>query len=245
MLADAKHSFRREVRKWQNLCGQTTTALDGIIPSFPQGVEVVRFAYHGYADPGSVLGALGQLHQLPEIVVGWSLGGKIAVLATATGVLRPKLLVQLSTAFKLPPGCGLDAASGGKPGSFYEAFKAAPQHTRKMLAAAMVQGDSFAEAQQLQLTQDTEHDEDWLRWIRQAAIVFDQVDFSRMPRTVIVHGSNDAVVPAAQSAMYQKKILNCRVELLPECGHLPQMHAPTLIASIIADEFKRESVTCN
>ncbi len=170
-------------------------------------------------------------------MIGWSLGGKIASLAIARGILAPKLFVQISSSFQFKPGAGLDISAGGQPSNFHRIFSEKPDFARDLLSETMIKGDSReAELREL-IRQDQDHDSDWLRWIVNARFGMDDVDFREMPRMLIVHGQNDALVNAEQAALYEHRIPGSRLEILPKCGHLPHLHAPDRISASILEEW--------
>src|SRR5258708_6173855 len=87
--------------------GQIIDAVDAVLP--PEA-EITHFPYHEYNDLPSVFSALQQLPEQYDVVVGWSLGGRIAAQAVARRVLTPKLFVQMSSGFRFVAGSGLDNA---------------------------------------------------------------------------------------------------------------------------------------
>lgn len=214
--------------------GQAGDALD---PLLPPGTRITHYPYYAAKDREDMLTNLKALPEQPDIVVGWSLGGRLAARAVAQGILRPRLFVMIGSTFEYAPGKGLDNATRNKPNAFYQTYKASPTKARALLAETMLAGDKKADVLRKRLKQDTGHDADWLRWLTAARFGSEDVDFSRMPRTVIVHCRNDAVVHMDQAQLFKKEMPGARLELLPDCGHLPHLHDPATIRTMIEEEL--------
>jgi len=56
--------------------------------------------------------------------------------------------------------------------------------------------------------------------------------------TLIVWGADDTLIPAAYAAEFGKAIRNSRIEIIPNCGHIPQLEqGPTTLK--LVDDFLR------
>ncbi len=53
--------------------------------------------------------------------------------------------------------------------------------------------------------------------------------------TLIVHGTDDPLIPAQNGKLLAERIPGARLLLLPGCGHLPQLEAPALCAQAVLD----------
>ena len=52
---------------------------------------------------------------------------------------------------------------------------------------------------------------------------------------LIIHGTEDTIVPPDQSIRLAKEIPGARLELFPDCGHVPQEECPEITAKLIRD----------
>lgn len=52
---------------------------------------------------------------------------------------------------------------------------------------------------------------------------------------LIIHGTEDSIVPPDQSVRLASEIPGARLELLPNCGHVPQEECPEMTAQLIID----------
>lgn len=213
--------------------GQDQASLEAALPS---GIEIVHFPYHHYANRDAVLQALSELPEQPDIVLGFSLGGKIAAEACAREILKPKLFVILSSSYQLPPSQGLN-----RVGNIFGKFRDEPEQARSELADVMLQGDSRQPDLKMALKQDADHNQDWLRWIPNTKFGFADTDATQMPPTLIIHGDQDALVPPEQAEKWYAHIPGSRLEMLEGCGHLPHWHDPQAVADIIKRGLERLS----
>ena len=65
------------------------------------------------------------------------------------------------------------------------------------------------------------HDPHLMKWLHRITLP-----------TLIVWGAQDQVVPVGYAQEWQKRIPGSRVEILPDCGHAPQIEKPEAFASL-------------
>ena len=74
----------------------------------------------------------------------------------------------------------------------------------------------------------------------QREVVLDELDGLTMP-TLLVWGANDMVIPSYHATAAAARLKNCRVVMIPDCGHLPQVECPdmfvTALAQFLADQW--------
>jgi len=197
--------------------------LDSVLPE--EITDIWHMFYHSLKGKDMVLDVLkGQARQY-DVVIGSGMGGMLAAHAVADGILRPRLLVIIAA-----PQSTLE--------SLYNAFKASPERFRAKYLEKTLGGDENRDELRVRfwLQADEAHDEDWLNWVA-THFTCDKLDFSRMPRTLVIHGQNDALIPASEAEFFRSRIPNCRVEIIPGCGHAPHMHATKRFAALIREEL--------
>jgi len=68
----------------------------------------------------------------------------------------------------------------------------------------------------------------------QRHILLDQLSFLRIP-VLIVWGRKDQILPAAHGRQAARRIHAGRLEIIPDCGHLPQVEQPTRLAGALRE----------
>jgi pimeloyl-ACP methyl ester carboxylesterase len=67
------------------------------------------------------------------------------------------------------------------------------------------------------------HDPDLVKWLHRIDVP-----------TLIVWGENDALYPKPYAAAWRDKIPNARLEMIANCGHLPQVERPDELAKLVS-----------
>ncbi len=175
----------------------------------------------------------------PEILVGWSLGGQLAIRTIEKKILRPKLLVLFAPPFQMIKDARIQAGMAPKTFTeFYENFAKAPNQTLKQFAILTAMNDRNAAeiARTLDISdQNFAQLKFWLEELERFSCF--NVDFSNMPRTLYFHGAGDMIVHQSQAQYFAQKIKNFRLEIFKECGHAPQLSHLDKVREIIATEI--------
>jgi pimeloyl-ACP methyl ester carboxylesterase len=66
----------------------------------------------------------------------------------------------------------------------------------------------------------------------QREVFLDELPRLTMP-TLIVWGTNDVVIPSYQATAAAARLKNCRLVLIPNCGHLPQVERPDMFVAAL------------
>ena len=175
----------------------------------------------------------------PEIIVGWSLGGQLAVRLIEKKIIAPKLLVLLAPPFQMMKDSRIQAAMPQDVfDEFYKNFVAAPNKTLKQFSILTAMNDRSAS--EIAKTLDIS-DRNFLQlkfWLEELNrfSCFD-VDFSNMPRTLHFQGAGDVIVHESQAGYFKKNIQNFRLEILQNCGHAPHLSDVTRIRKVILEEI--------
>lgn len=216
--------------------GQPPCALSA---AFPEAVPV------DYAACDSLDSALARIAGAIEgaaLVVGWSMGGQMALRALERGIAPPRRLALIAT-----PLCFVRADAGGlgMPRDTFQQFRANllrdPARTMRKSRALIAHGDERADTVGGYSAAGGEKlaAHDWPRWLDAL------VDFSpaasalaSLPPTLLIHGENDAVVEAAQSAAWKEMIPGAALKLLPGCGHAPHWHDPERVREWVLEHAR-------
>lgn len=175
----------------------------------------------------------------PEILVGWSLGGQLAIRLIEKQILKPKLLILIAPPFQLVKDSRIQA--GMAPVTFKkfrDDFANAPDKTLKQFSILTAMNDRNASDIARNLDVNDENFAQLVYWLDELArfSCFD-VDFSNMPRTLYLHGAGDMIVPTLQSQYFKARIKDFREEIFTQCGHAPQLNDIDRVRKIIAEEI--------
>ncbi len=175
----------------------------------------------------------------PDILVGWSLGGQLAIRLIEKKILQPKLLIMLAPPFQMVKNHKIQAAMARSTfDEFYKNFSQAPDKTLKQFAILTVMNDKNASeiAKTLDISdKNFEQLKFWLEELERFSC-FD-INFSNMPRTLFFQGAGDMIVHESQAKYFQERIRNFRLEIFKNCGHAPHLSNLEKLRRIILEEI--------
>ena len=175
----------------------------------------------------------------PEILVGWSLGGQLAIRLIEKKILAPKLLILLAPPFQMIKDSRIQA--GMAPATFdefYKNFSNSPTQALKQFSILTAMSDRNASeiARTLDVSdQNFEQLKFWLKELQKFSC-FD-VDFSNMPRTLYFQGAGDMIVHSSQAEYFKQRIKNFRLEVFKNCGHAPHLSDLERMRKVILEEI--------
>ena len=165
----------------------------------------------------------------PDLVIGWSLGGQLAVRAIAAGMLKPRKLVLIAAPFQFvktpqrPIGMPRDAFD-----TFRDNYRRNPQRTLAKAWELIAKDDTNADEVRTHLGKHEKHivlEKDWLHWLDLLeSFSCDGLHLAEFPPTTIIHGDRDLVVYPEQSLEFSKSIPHAKLISLSGCGHAPHWH---------------------
>lgn len=175
----------------------------------------------------------------PEILVGWSLGGQLAIRLIQQKILNPKLLVLIAPPFQMVKDNKITAAMAQNTfAEFRGNFVAAPDKTLKQFSILAAMNDKNASEIARNLNINDENFNNLVYWLDELKrfSCFD-VNFSNMPRTIFFQGAGDMIVHASQANYFKDRMDNFRLEILKNCGHAPHLNDVERCRRIILEEI--------
>lgn len=172
-----------------------------------------------------------------DILIGWSLGGLLAIHAVASGHCTPRKLVLLST----PHSFVQRSNDGfGMPEDIFQSFvngyKNHPKRTLKKFDRLISHGDTQHETIDATLTKQAppENHRTALYWLEcLGAYDSTEINTDNFPATTIIHGENDAIVTKEQAELLHQQQPNSQLHLLPHCCHAPHLHNAEYVRQLI------------
>lgn len=187
------------------------------------------FDYTAYTTIDAALAAIAQEAKSYDAVVGWSLGGQLAVRATASGLMQPKKLILIAVPFQFVHG---DEVKIGMPRDKFQKFRDNySKNAQRTLAKAwelIVMNDKNPDrvrAQFVKYNQAAMLEKNWLHWLDMLdGFSCKDLDFGQFPETLLLHGVQDAVVEHTQAHEFIKVIPQAKHIIMPDSGHAPHWH---------------------
>ncbi len=161
----------------------------------------------------------------PEILVGWSLGGQLALRLVQREILRPKKLVLIAPPFQMVKNARIQAGMARATfDEFYGNFKKAPDTTLKKFSILTSMNDKNSSEIARSLEISEKNFNQLVFWLEELArFSFFDFDFSKTPQTLYFHGFGDMIVHISQLEYFKERIANFQGEIFKNCGHAPHL----------------------
>lgn len=201
---------------------------------------VSSFDYSQYKNVDEFFEFVKSQNKNPEIVIGWSLGGQLAVRLIEKKILQPKLLILIAPPFQMIKDEKIQAGMSQKTfKEFYGNFVNAPDETLKQFSILTAMNDK--NAKEIAKTLDIS-DKNFIQfnfWLEELErfSCFD-VDFSNFPKTLFFQGAGDMIVHQSQAYLFKERIKDCHLEIFTNCAHAPQLNDVERMREIILEEIK-------
>ncbi len=176
----------------------------------------------------------------PDIIFGWSLGGQVAMAACGRGVIQPKALILLSSAWqfvadnRMPSGMEERAFD-----AFCHNYELDSHRQLKRFAGLIAHGDSY-EAEVREQCRLHVHHSAYLRyWLAVLGALSGAKERWQLPPVCVIHGEQDAIVAYAQASHITAAASDCEVHLWPRCAHAPHLHNEKAVQTIIREYIQQ------
>lgn len=213
--------------------GQPADALKSIAP------DAIHIDYTRHSSANAALLEITAQAREAHLLIGWSLGGQLALRAIATGMIAPKKLVLIAAPYQfvkspvLPIGMPADTFA-----TFKQNYANNPIATLNKAWALIAKDDDNAHHVRERLAaQDKEQlsHYPWEAWLT----ILEQYNCRNLyldeaPETLIIHGDKDYVVYPQQSEKMLTILPKATLHTLKGCGHAPHWHNSQHIQELIA-----------
>ncbi|NBV06197.1 MAG: alpha/beta hydrolase [Proteobacteria bacterium] len=197
--------------------------------------------YSGFSDVEKFFTDIKSQNLNPEIVIGWSLGGQLAIRLVEKKILNPKLLILIAPPFQMVKSEKIAAAMSQKTFSEFRAnlIKAANQAMRQFSILISMNDQN---AREIAHTLDVNDKNlfnliNWFDELKRFSC-FD-LDFSQIPRTLLFQGVGDMIIHPSQADYFKERIKNFRLEVFKNCGHAPHLSDIEKTRKIILEEISK------
>lgn len=175
----------------------------------------------------------------PDIVIGWSLGGQLAVRLIEKEIIKPRLLILIAPPFQMVKNSkirsGMTKSTYDK---FFEDFSNSPNKTLKRFSILTAMNDKNSANIIKGLDIKDENLDSLKFWLEELGrfSCFD-IDFSNMPRTLFFQGKQDMIVHVDQSKYFADRIKDFHLEIFESSGHAPHLSDLEKLRNIIKEEI--------
>ena len=188
------------------------------LDKFSKKVEYLDYLFHTSVDP--VFDDLKS--QNPDIIIGWSLGGIIAINSIVKQITKPKLLILLATPFQF---LSQDSYKIGVGPEIYQSFNnhlsKNPEKLLRKFHLMMLQDDKrFLELKnKFTYSQNFDNLQYWLDYLINFSAL--NLNFNNFCQTELIYGENDKIVNLEQGKLFNQKILNSQFNLVKKSSNIP------------------------
>ena len=175
-----------------------------------------------------------------EVVIGWSLGGQVAIRLIEKQILKPKLLILIATPFQFVED---DKNEVGMPSQSFNQFQnfldENPTKALAYLGHLTSLGDKNPEdvLKNMVAIENTDNLNSWLKELKDFNCF--NVDFKNFPKTVYICGDGDAVVNSKQYTYFyfNERLGDFEMKLIFSCGHAPHFSHKNEFLNIINEKI--------
>ena len=207
------------------------------MPAFPDA-QFLNLPGHGGSDEhDDWIEALAEhLSESPAIIVGWSLGGMIGMQLALRYPEKVKGLVLISTT---PSFCNRSNWNHGCQQETFDAFESGiKENSPKTLSRffmLMLQGDAINRSDYNRIAKagiDKHHPPTQVTLAKGLSLLATtdlREAISSIPTpTLVIHGSQDAIIPTAAGAWLAAELPHSTWQAFDSCGHAPFLTHPEL-----------------
>ena len=237
------HGWGVDSKSWQPLIPHlqkiaNLVAID--LPGFGESAALDFFALDNVVD------LIASYLPTQSILVGWSLGGMLAVQLSVRYPKKISGLVTLAANSKFVAGEGYDAAMLPSVNhQFNEAFATNPTATLKMFIGLLAQGDSNDRAllKKLRCLAEPEKiNKNWWQALQLLSAIDNRAAFSAITQPGIhVLAEQDVLVPVSAAQSLGKINTNQKIMVIPGAAHALHWSQPELVANAISEFLLADS----
>lgn len=201
--------------------------------------DAVFFDYSDYRTADEAIEALKKIK--PARVIGWSMGGQLALRAIAAGALNPAHLTLIGVPLQF---VGAEAMGEETFRLFRESYIADPARTKARFHGLIAKGDARMREiiELLGHHPEVENVQRWLPWLDDlAAHRLDVSALAKAPPALIIHGTRDHIVPHRQGELLAAALPNAMLETWQNAGHAPHLHDANRLKQAIAQHRQNNS----
>ncbi len=234
--------------------GSGSDSWQALIPSLQNIAKVIAVDLPGFGDSAEIadfnLDVVIDLivAQLPEksVLIGWSLGGMIAVNIAARFPQKISYLITLATNAKFVASRDYETAMPLTVNrQFNKNFAADAPATLKLFSGLLAQGDENERSLLKQvrgLAKPEKVNSNWLQALNLLSSLDNRAAFAQLPQTGLhLLAEHDVLVPAAAVQSLAALNLQQEIKVVPSAAHAVHWSSPELVVGLITDFLVKET----
>lgn len=196
--------------------------------------------YFDYSDYPSAEASYEGLKKFADVpyVVGWSMGGQLALRAITAGILKPKHLTLIAAPWQFVSDYGMGTLTFDM---FTDTYSKNPVAHKVKFHALIAKGDRKAKRvlNQLEHHPKVEDTRRWLPWLQELGLYsFDKHKHLWLPPTLLIQGESDAIVRLPQALKFESELPQITLSRWEETGHAPHVSDIERLLKEIAEHRK-------
>jgi esterase/lipase len=172
-----------------------------------------------------------------EVIIGWSLGGQVAIRLIEKQILKPKLLILIATPFQFVQN---DEHDVGMSRELFNQFQYVldenPEQALEYLANLTALNDKNPE-DVLKNMVAVENTTNLYSWLKELKFSCCNVNITNFPKTVYICGNGDEMVNYFQYKLFLKNIKDFELQIMFHCGHAPHFSHRNEFLNIINEKI--------
>ena len=177
----------------------------------------------------------------PIAIIGWSLGGQLALRLCELKIFDPQILFLIAPPFQMVKDEKIHAGMSSKIyHEFYNNLQIARSATLKKFAILSIMNDKNRNEIIANINSDDLQDTHLVYWLEELKkfSCFD-VDFVKIPPSRFFIGNGDMIVHPSQVQYFKDRIIDCEINYFANCGHAPHLNDNQRFNKIIIDELNK------
>lgn len=208
-------------------------------PIFLEKNQITHLDYSKFSSVEDLFSSIKDQRINPKAIIGWSLGGQIAIRLIERKILAPKKLFLIAPPFQMVKDDKISAAMSQKTyQEFYTNFTNSPSKTLKQFSILTSMNDKNSREIVKSLDINDSNSDNLKFWLEELKrfSCFD-ITFSNFPKTIFIQGKGDMIVHPNQAKYFQNLITEFTLETFANCGHAPHLNDTKRVAKLILDNI--------